>query len=234
MDKITSRSNSKFKNYLKIKENKIDGLILIEGEDLLNMCLESSFSVKELIVLEYLEEYKEIDQVVLSKELYRELSSYSSLPKLIAVASYSLRKPIGNRIVYLDGVQDPGNFGTIIRTALAFDYYDIVISQNTVSPTNFKCVQATKGALFKVNISYGELEYFEKQGYKLYVTCLDGKDIKDVEKVKEIVTKSKDSTLVKDISSIVQEKIKKGELTNFHTITDFEKILKCNFKKDND
>ena len=155
MDKITSRSNSKFKNYLKIKENKVDGLILIEGEDLLNMCLESSFSVKELIVLEYLEEYKEIDQVVLSKELYRELSSYSSLPKLIAVASYSLRKPIGNRIVYLDGVQDPGNFGTIIRTALAFDYYDIVISQNTVSPTNFKCVQATKGALFKVNISYG-------------------------------------------------------------------------------
>ena len=153
MDKITSRSNSKFKNYLKIKENKIDGLILIEGEDLLNMCLESSFSVKELIVLEYLEEYKEIDQVVLSKELYRELSSYSSLPKLIAVASYSLRKPIGNRIVYLDGVQDPGNFGTIIRTALAFDYYDIVISQNTVSPTNFKCVQATKGALYKVNIS---------------------------------------------------------------------------------
>ena len=56
----------------------------------------------------------------------------------------------------------------------------------------------------------------------------------DVEKVKEIVTKSKDSTLAKDISSIVQEKIKKGELTNFHTITDFEKILKCNFKKDND
>ena len=56
MDKITSRSNSKFKNYLKIKENKVDGFILIEGEDLLDMCLESSFSVKELIVLEYLEE----------------------------------------------------------------------------------------------------------------------------------------------------------------------------------
>lgn len=56
----------------------------------------------------------------------------------------------------------------------------------------------------------------------------------DVEKVKEIVAKSKDTTLAKDIASIVQEKIKKGELTNFHTITDFEKILKCNFKKDND
>ena len=56
----------------------------------------------------------------------------------------------------------------------------------------------------------------------------------DIEKVKEIITKSKDSTLAKDIASIVQEKIKKGELTNFHTITDFEKILKCNFKKEND
>lgn len=56
----------------------------------------------------------------------------------------------------------------------------------------------------------------------------------DVEKVKEVIAKSKDTTLAKDIASIVQEKIKKGELTNFHTITDFEKILKCNFKKDND
>ena len=56
----------------------------------------------------------------------------------------------------------------------------------------------------------------------------------DIEKVKEIITKSKDSTLAKDIASIVQEKIKKGELTNFHNITDFEKILKCNFKKEND
>ena len=56
----------------------------------------------------------------------------------------------------------------------------------------------------------------------------------DVEKVKEVIAKSKDTTLAKDIASIVQEKIKKGELTNFHTITDFEKILECNFKKDND
>lgn len=56
----------------------------------------------------------------------------------------------------------------------------------------------------------------------------------EVEKVKEVLSKTKDSTLSKDIASIVQEKIKNGELTNIHMITDFEKILKCKFKKDND
>lgn len=56
----------------------------------------------------------------------------------------------------------------------------------------------------------------------------------DLEKVKEVLAKTKDSTLVKDMKTIVQDKITKGELTNFHMITDFEKILKCKFKKEND
>lgn len=55
----------------------------------------------------------------------------------------------------------------------------------------------------------------------------------EIEKVKKVVSKSKDTTLAKDIAVIVQEKIKNGELTNFHMITDFEKILKCKFKKEN-
>lgn len=56
----------------------------------------------------------------------------------------------------------------------------------------------------------------------------------DIKKVKDVVSKTKDTTLTKDISSIVQEKIKNGELTNIHMITDFEKILKCKFKKENE
>ena len=56
----------------------------------------------------------------------------------------------------------------------------------------------------------------------------------DLTKVKEVLVKTKDSTLVKDMKTIVQDKITKGELTNFHMITDFEKILKCKFKKEND
>lgn len=56
----------------------------------------------------------------------------------------------------------------------------------------------------------------------------------DLTKVKEVLAKTKDSTLVKDMKTIVQDKITKGELTNFHMITDFEKILKCKFKKEND
>ena len=55
-----------------------------------------------------------------------------------------------------------------------------------------------------------------------------------IDKVKEVLSKTKDSTLAKDMKTIVQDKINKGELTNFHMITDFERVLKCKFKKDAD
>ena len=183
---IKSKDNKKFKSLMQVKANKKNDehLILVEGEDLIDMALESNFEVKEVVSLEYNEKYSSYPQTLLSKELYRELSSYLSLPRSIGLVTFNFKENYGDKIIYLDGVQDPGNLGTIIRTALAFGYKDICLSKNCVSPLNNKVIQSTKGALFKVNLYYEKLESFVSKGYTLYETCLDGEDINKIEKVK--------------------------------------------------
>ena len=118
---ITSKSN-KFYKYLKeLKEKggKKEELILIEGLDLLEMAKNNGV-LKYIVALNSVDGYEDFDTYILSKDLYRELSSYKSIPVAMGVASYKLSKTFGNKVVYLDGVQDPGNLGTIIRTASAY------------------------------------------------------------------------------------------------------------------
>lgn len=84
--------------------------------------------------------------------------------------------------VALDGVQDPGNLGTIIRTCDWFGVHHIVCSRDTADCYNPKVVQATMGALARVSVHYidnlGEmLQQMQKADYPIYGTLLDGKDM---------------------------------------------------------
>ena len=86
----------------------------------------------------------------------------------------------------LDGVQDPGNLGTIIRTADWFGIEEIICSQDTVDCWNPKVVQATMGALARVHVHYINLYLFilnvlqsnqDGNNYPIYGTLLDGKNM---------------------------------------------------------
>ena len=87
------------------------------------------------------------------------------------------------KVVYLDKVNDPGNIGTIIRTALAFDYDAVILSEGCCDCYNEKVVSATKGALFSLPILHGDLAEF-KQGKKVIVSALSDKaiDLKDLKR----------------------------------------------------
>lgn len=184
---IKSKDNKKYKSLVDIKNNKDkkSDLILVEGEDLIDMCLESSSNLIEVISLEYNKKYEKYPQYLLSKDLYRTLSSYSSLPRSIGLCEYNLSSYKDDKIIYLDGVQDPGNLGTIERTALALGYKTIVLSDSCVSPYNFKAIQASKGSVFKLNISYAKLEDILNEGYKLFMTSLGGKDVSNIKNIPE-------------------------------------------------
>jgi len=86
-------------------------------------------------------------------------------------------------ILALDGIQDPGNLGTIIRTCDWFGVHDIFCSQDTADCYNPKVVQATMGALARVRIHYVNLPEWMKEfkiqnsKFKIYGTLLDGKDM---------------------------------------------------------
>ncbi len=86
--------------------------------------------------------------------------------------------PASGLILALDDLQDPGNLGTIIRTADWFGVRQIVCSENTVDCYNPKVVQATMGALANVSIVYTDLVTFLKQiNLPVYGTFLNGKNI---------------------------------------------------------
>ena len=81
----------------------------------------------------------------------------------------------------LDRIQDPGNLGTIIRTADAFGVDGILISEGSVDGYNPKVVRATMGSIFRVNIlhikkSLNILEELKNRGIKIYSTSLQGKN----------------------------------------------------------
>ena len=69
-------------------------------------------------------------------------------------------KLYGNKIIILDDVQDPGNLGTIIRSAKAFNIDTVVLSLGCVKKYNEKVVRAAQGMLFKVNVVTKDLKYF--------------------------------------------------------------------------
>ena len=87
--------------------------------------------------------------------------------------------PASQLILALDGIQDPGNLGTIIRIADWFGIEHIVCSQDTADAFSPKTVQATMGALANVKIHYTILEDFLKKNsaYPVYGTFLDGENI---------------------------------------------------------
>ena len=130
----------------------------------------------------------EIDAVVNEEELKR--ISFLQHPQQV-IGLFELREqkpdhissadePSSNLILALDGVQDPGNMGTIIRIADWFGITDIVCSEDSADAFNPKVVQATMGSIARVNITYTNLvDYLKNQpvGTPIYGTLLDGENI---------------------------------------------------------
>ncbi len=91
------------------------------------------------------------------------------------------RNTADDLILVLDGVQNPGNLGTIIRTCDWFGVHDIVCSPDTADCYNPKVVQATMGALVRVRIHYTDLpEWLAAQQCPIYGTLLEGEDMYEV------------------------------------------------------
>jgi len=88
----------------------------------------------------------------------------------------------GKFVLVLDGIQDPGNLGTIIRTADWFGFSEIICSEDTVEAYNPKVVQASMGSLSRMNVYYENLaEFFFEPNMDIFGALLDGKSLYDVQ-----------------------------------------------------
>lgn len=170
---ITSSSNQLIKDLIKMKNSKQDKF-LIEGKDLLDLAYLNNL-LDMVITTEDNDEFSNVDIIVVPKFILEKLSNNKSVQPYIGVSRLpEVKGELGDKLVYLDGVQDPGNVGTIIRTALAFSYDAVVLSKDSASLTNSKVIQSTKGALFSIPLTNKmTLEELKEKGYVIIVTALE-------------------------------------------------------------
>jgi TrmH family RNA methyltransferase len=96
-----------------------------------------------------------------------------------SIYSDILPEDIGNRVLLLEDIQDPGNVGTLIRSAAAFGYGGVILSDKCADPLSLKSVQASAGSVMSLwlrrNARYLEfVDRLKKEGYSLVVASLEG------------------------------------------------------------
>ena len=172
---ITSLNNDKVKELVKLKDKKyrdMNDLFFIEGKDLCDSAYETGL-LRELYILDgYDNIYDGIPYTYVSNEVMKKISDLGSVSEYYGVCSKMVEDNIGKRILVLDDIQDPGNLGTIIRSAVAFNFDTIVVSRGTVDVYNPKVVRSAKGMLFKTNVIMRDLPSFLKDldDYQIYGT----------------------------------------------------------------
>lgn len=176
-----SLENQKIKDLKKLhthKYRKQKHMFLVEGEHLVLEAYQSGY-LKELLLEEHESFSLPVETNYVTKAVLKELSSLDTPSSIIGVCFMKeTKESLGNHILVLDGIQDPGNMGTIIRSAVAFDVDTILLSEDCVDIYNAKVIRATQGLLFHISIQVCDLkekfEELKKEGYPIYVTKVDG------------------------------------------------------------
>ena len=179
---ITSLQNDHVKYWNSLKNKKIrdkERRFLIEGDHLIKE------AKLQNLVLETISTVDEKADFLVTEDIMKKISSQATICKNAAVVRFIPEDKISGNIIILDGIQDPGNLGTIIRSCLAFNFISIILGDNSVDLYNPKVIRATEGMIFHVNVIRKNLSEFiptlKNMGYKIIGTdVIKGIDIKKI------------------------------------------------------
>lgn len=212
---IDSKENKKIKYLNKLRTNKFmqeEKKFIIEGEHLVNEAKKANVLLETFSVSDV--NYS-VPNSLVSEKVMNYISTLPSISNVIGICKFIPEdNNLGSKIIILDNVQDPGNLGTIIRSAKAFDIDTIVLSIDTVKKYNEKVVRAAQGMLFKVNVVTKDLRYFipyiKNLGYKVYGTnVVNGVDVENIKNDGKIavVMGNEGNGIGKDILKLLDENI---------------------------
>ena len=184
---ITSTSNNTIKTLIKLKQKKYrdeTGYYLVEGEHL----VEEAMKAKQVECLISTKDItSDLPIVIVSNEVMSKLSFTKSPQFIMAKCKIKKENKLidGKRYLILDDLQDPGNIGTLIRTALAFSIDQVILSNNCVDLYNDKLLRSMQGANFHINCIYDDLKTvistLKKNNVKIIGSALEnGQDIKQI------------------------------------------------------
>lgn len=151
---ISSLENNHIKKIIKLKEKKYQSEseeYLAEGYHLVEEALKENL-VTEIFVLEGISYTSQVLVTTVSLKVMKKLATTTSCPDIIALVKKRKEENIGNNVIILESIQDPGNLGTIIRTSKAFNVDTIILGGSSVDLYNSKVVRSAQGMICHSNI----------------------------------------------------------------------------------
>ena len=154
---IMSLTNERIKEYAKLNQNKYreeKGMFIVEGPHLVT-------EAKALgLLLEVITTDPNIEGTLVSEAVMKKLSSTVHPVKVLGICKVEKKNAICSRVLVLDTISDPTNLGTLLRSAVAFGFGTVFLSNGSVDCYNDKVIRGSQGAIFKVNIVKGDLLEF--------------------------------------------------------------------------
>ena len=233
MQVISSKENELIKHIKKLKDKKerdLSNEYIIEGIKLIQEAIQEKAKIKQIIICEECEKAEAIPKeimyeiaryecIYISKKLYNYLTEVKTPQGILAV----IEKESNERnidytqeiIVALDGIQDPGNLGTILRTVDSIGLTQILVSKDTADSFNPKVVRSTMGAIFRVKVIECEdlektLKEIKKHKFEIVVTSLQTKNsIYDIDYNKKVIVIGNEANGVQEkIQQLSDKKVK--------------------------
>ena len=233
MQVISSKDNEQIKYIKKLKDKKFrdeTNEYIVEGIKLVREAIEEAVNIKTIVVCEDCEYTESFEQSLLyeiakynciyvTKKLFLSITDVVNPQGILAVVEkgdsidkIDYKEDI---ILALDGIQDPGNLGTILRTADSANLKQIILSSDSADPYNPKVVRSTMGAIFRIRIIECEdleqtLKETQKNNFKLIVSSLQtNNSLYDIDFDKKVIIIGNEANGVEpQIQEMADEKIK--------------------------
>jgi RNA methyltransferase, TrmH family len=217
---MIGKSKVKYINSLGDKKLRdADKVFIAEGPKIINELLgESLIAPKEIFALkQWIQQNKspslpvtEIDDITLERLSF--LSTPNQVVGLFAIPALSPLSLKNKVSIIADGIQDPGNLGTIVRCADWFGIEQVICSKDAADIYNPKAVQSTMGSIARVKVYYEDLHSLLTKNHnqlRVYAATLNGTDIKKIKPLTEgaIVIGNESKGISDALLSLVDEKI---------------------------
>ena len=166
---ITSLENPKIKYLVKLNTSKFrkqEGKFIVEGKHLVDEARRQNVLIEAYSTIE-----KE-DYIFITPAIMKKICNTDTLVTEIGLCKILDKKELSNKLLLLDGVQDPRNMGALMRSAKAFGFDTIILGDGCCDIYNDKVIRSSQGAIFKLNFVSSNLKEFilSHKEYKIYGT----------------------------------------------------------------
>ncbi len=226
MQKISMKDFKNLKSLTQKKYRKQQKMLIVEGENIIFQLLDNHKMPETIYITEsyanthfkYLEQHMKWsdnfeEYIRLIDPAKIKLVTDTESPQDIIACVRFEPVPVNENgsLLYLDGIQDPGNMGTILRTALAAGIDGVLISPECCDIMNPKVVRSSLGAVFFCPLAYSNADYLKKSSHQIIASTLtDSKSMYELNKINHkriIVIGSESRGISEEVIALAQEKI---------------------------